>query len=206
MSNTQTNSSRRLVLTALFIAIILLQSIVPWLGMLPLGAFAVGVSVTIITFTVAIGGMVLGPKAGALLGFVWGAYAMWGAWIAAPSIGALIFRNPITSLVPRMLVGIIIGWLYWRFVRNRSMAQQAVWLIGLGGLSAFINTFFVLLSTWVGFNVMHTTFAGIPDNGLANWLIFTLTGFNGIFEIIAGMILVPLVGVPVLTYLNKQLA
>ena len=34
------NSSRHLVLTALFIAIILLQSVVPWLGTLPLGAFA----------------------------------------------------------------------------------------------------------------------------------------------------------------------
>ncbi|MGL5748813.1 MAG: ECF transporter S component, partial [Weissella cibaria] len=57
---TRQTSSRHLVLTALFIAIILLQSIVPWLGTLPLGAFAIGAAVTIITFTVAIGAMVLG--------------------------------------------------------------------------------------------------------------------------------------------------
>ncbi|SUP59499.1 Pantothenic acid ECF transporter S component PanT [Weissella viridescens] len=60
--NAHSQKSRRLVLTALFIAIILVQSLVPWLGTLPIGAFFLGASVTIITFTVAIGAMVLGPK------------------------------------------------------------------------------------------------------------------------------------------------
>lgn len=198
------NSSRHLVLTALFIAIILLQSVVPWLGTLPLGAFAIGVAVTIITFTVAIGAMVLGPRAGALLGFVWGAYSLWHAWTSAPSIGALIFRNPITAIVPRMLVGLIIGYLYWRFVKNRPMGQQTIWLAGLGALSAFVNTFFVLSITWIGFTVMHTTAFGIPDSGLANYLIVSIAGFNGVFEIIVGAILVPLIGIPVLTFFNRQ--
>ncbi|TGE71934.1 ECF transporter S component [Weissella confusa] len=198
------NSSRHLVLTALFIAIILLQSVVPWLGTLPLGAFAIGAAVTIITFTVAIGAMVLGPRAGALLGFVWGAYSLWHAWTSAPSIGALIFRNPITAIVPRMLVGLIIGYLYWRFVKNRPMGQQTIWLAGLGALSAFVNTFFVLSVTWIGFTVMHTTAFGIPDSGLANYLIVSIAGFNGVFEIIVGAILVPLIGIPVLTFFNRQ--
>ena len=198
------NSSRHLVLTALFIAIILLQSVVPWLGTLPLGAFAIGAAVTIITFTVAIGAMVLGPRAGALLGFVWGAYSLWHAWTLAPSIGALIFRNPITAIVPRMLVGLIIGYLYWRFVKNRPMGQQTIWLAGLGALSAFVNTFFVLSITWIGFTVMHTTAFGIPDSGLANYLIVSIAGFNGVFEIIVGAILVPLIGIPVLTFFNRQ--
>lgn len=198
------NSSRHLVLTALFIAIILLQSVVPWLGTLPLGAFAIGAAVTIITFTVAIGAMVLGPRAGALLGFVWGAYSLWHAWTSAPSIGALIFRNPITAIVPRMLVGLIIGYLYWRFVKNRPMGQQTIWLAGLGALSAFVNTFFVLSITWIGFTVMHTTAFGIPDSGLANYLIVSIASFNGVFEIIVGAILVPLIGIPVLTFFNRQ--
>ncbi|MCT0947996.1 ECF transporter S component [Weissella confusa] len=198
------NSSRHLVLTALFIAIILLQSVVPWLGTLPLGAFAIGAAVTIITFTVAIGAMVLGPRAGALLGFVWGAFSLWHAWTSAPSIGALIFRNPITAIVPRMLVGLIIGYLCWRFVKNRPMGQQTIWLAGLGALSAFVNTFFVLSITWIGFTVMHTTAFGIPDSGLANYLIVSIAGFNGVFEIIVGAILVPLIGIPVLTFFNRQ--
>ena len=201
---TRQTSSRHLVLTALFIAIILLQSIVPWLGTLPLGAFAIGAAVTIITFTVAIGAMVLGPKTGALLGFIWGAYSLWHAWTSVPSIGALIFRNPITAIAPRMLVGVIIGYLYWRFVKERPIAHQSAWLVGLGALSAFINTALVLSLTWIGFKVMNTSFTGIPDSGLANWLIISIAGFNGIFEMIVGAILVPLIGIPVLTAFNRR--
>lgn len=54
MMNSQ-NKTRRLVLTALFIAIILVQSIVPWLGLLSITpAAGVGVQVQIISVTVAI--------------------------------------------------------------------------------------------------------------------------------------------------------
>lgn len=202
---TRVNKSRHLVLTALFIAIVLLQSIVPWLGTLPLGAFAIGAAVTIITYTVAIGAMILGPKTGALLGFVWGAYSLWHAWSSVPSIGALIFRNPITALVPRIMVGFLIGYLYQKFVQHRELKKQGPWLVVLGGFSALINTTLVLLITWVSFKVMDTSFTGIPSTNLAQWLIVSIAGFNGIFEIIAGAILVPLVGLPILTYFKNRI-
>ena len=202
---TRVNKSRHLVLTALFIAIVLLQSIVPWLGTLPLGAFAIGAAVTIITYTVAIGAMILGPKTGALLGFVWGAYSLWHAWSSVPSIGALIFRNPITALVPRIIVGFLIGYLYQKFVQHRELKKQGPWLIVLGGFSALVNTTLVLLITWVSFKVMDTSFTGIPSTNLAQWLIVTIAGFNGIFEIIAGAILVPLIGLPILTYFKNRI-
>ncbi|WPQ68638.1 ECF transporter S component [Weissella paramesenteroides] len=202
---TRVNKSRHLVLTALFIAIVLLQSIVPWLGTLPLGAFAIGAAVTIITYTVAIGAMILGPKTGALLGFVWGAYSLWHAWSSVPSIGALIFRNPITALIPRIMVGFLIGYLYQKFVQHRELKKQGPWLVVLGGFSALINTTLVLLITWVSFKVMNTSFTGIPSTNLAQWLIVSIAGFNGIFEIIAGAILVPLIGLPILTYFKNRI-
>lgn len=202
---TRVNKSRHLVLTALFIAVVLLQSIVPWLGTLPLGAFAIGAAVTIITYTVAIGAMILGPKTGALLGFVWGAYSLWHAWSSVPSIGALIFRNPITALVPRIMVGFLIGYLYQKFVQHRELKKQGPWLVVLGGFSALINTTLVLLITWVSFKVMDTSFTGIPSTNLAQWLIVSIAGFNGIFEIIAGAILVPLIGLPILTYFKNRI-
>jgi uncharacterized membrane protein len=202
---TRVNKSRHLVLTALFIAIVLLQSIVPWLGTLPLGAFAIGAAVTIITYTVAIGAMILGPKTGALLGFVWGAYSLWHAWSSVPSIGALIFRNPITALIPRIMVGFLIGYLYQKFVQHRELKKQGPWLVVLGSFSALINTTLVLLITWVSFKVMDTSFTGIPSTNLAQWLIVSIAGFNGIFEIIAGAILVPLIGLPILTYFKNRI-
>ena len=58
----------QMVLSAMFIAIIILQSFVPFLGNLPL----VILDITIIHITVIVGGIVLGPQAGFLLGFTWG--------------------------------------------------------------------------------------------------------------------------------------
>lgn len=197
------NRTRKLVLIALFTAIILIQSMVPMLGLLPLGAFAVGLSVQIIGVTVAIGAIVLGPGAGAFLGFVWGTYALWDAWTSVPSIGALMFRNPLTALVPRILVGLIIGYLYWHWVKGRARQTKTIPLFILGGLAAFINTAFVLIFTWLGFNVMNTTFTGIPDNRLLSWLILSVAGVNGIVEIIVSAILVALIATPVVAYVNR---
>ncbi len=197
----KTQSVRHLVLTALFIAIILLQAMVPWLGNLPINPL---VSVTIITYTVAIGAMILGPKTGLFLGFIWGSYSFYNAWAAGVSLGALMFRNPITAIVPRMAVGLIIGWLYWRFVKNRQTARRPIFLAGLGALAALINTTLVVLSTWIGFNVMHTTFTGIPAGGASvAWLLQVVVGFNGIFEMIACAIFVPVIGSVVLLVADR---
>ncbi|MDK9677369.1 ECF transporter S component [Weissella cibaria] len=198
------NKTRQLVLIAMFTAIILIQSIVPMLGLLPLGAFAVGLAVQIIGVTVAIGAVALGPGSGAFLGFVWGAYALWDAWTSVPSIGALMFRNPLTALVPRILVGLIIGFLYWCFFKDSSERIKPIVFIGLGGLAAFINTAFVLLFTWLGFTVMHTTFTGIPNNHLLGWLILSVAGVNGIVEIIVSAILVGVIATPIMSYLNRR--
>ena len=60
----------QMVLSAMFIAMIILQSFVPFLGNLPL----VILDITIIHITVIVGGIVLGPQAGFLLGFTWGMF------------------------------------------------------------------------------------------------------------------------------------
>ena len=62
------------IVTTLFVAIVLLQMLIPWLGIMPLGAFIIGASATIIQFTVALSGIILGPKYGAVVGFFWGGF------------------------------------------------------------------------------------------------------------------------------------
>ena len=53
----------QMVLSAMFIAMIILQSFVPFLGNLPL----VVLDITIIHITVIVGGIVLGPTSGILI-------------------------------------------------------------------------------------------------------------------------------------------
>lgn len=58
----------RLSILALFIAFVIIQNFVPFLGYIPVGAL----SLTTIQITVIVAAIVLGPTDGAIVGDVWG--------------------------------------------------------------------------------------------------------------------------------------
>ncbi|MCT3070640.1 ECF transporter S component [Leuconostoc citreum] len=181
------------IVTTLFVAIVLLQMLIPWLGIMPLGAFIIGASATIIQFTVALSGIILGPKCGAVVGFFWGGLSFINALTHPGTIGSLMFQNPATAFIPRILVGLVIGWLFNYFLRQRPIATRTIGLGILGVLAALVNTVGVVILTTIGFTVMHTNFTGIPNHNILSWLI-GIVSFNAIFEMIVGFILVMLIG------------
>lgn len=190
MTNQKT---KYLVVAVFFMAIILLQVFIPGLGYIPLGAIVVGAAPTIIQVTVAVSGIVLGPRWGAFIGGFWGVITLLQAWTTPGSIGSLMFQNPLTAIVPRVLIGLIIGWLFNRLLRDKNLGLRTAGLAILGALSAIINTAGVVLLTTFGFTVMHTNFTGIPTHNILGWLI-GIVSFNGIFEIITAAILVAVIG------------
>ena len=181
------------IVTTLFVAIVLLQMLIPWLGIMPLGAFIIGASATIIQFTVALSGIILGPKYGAVVGLFWGGLSFINALTHPGTIGSLMFQNPATAFIPRILVGLVIGWLFNYFLRQRPIATRTIGLGILGVLAALVNTVGVVILTTIGFTVMHTNFTGIPNHNILSWLI-GIVSFNAIFEMIVGFILVMLIG------------
>lgn len=181
------------IVTTLFVAIVLLQMLIPWLGIMPLGAFIIGASATIIQFTVALSGIILGPKYGAVVGFFWGGLSFINALTHPGTIGSLMFQNPATAFIPRILVGLVIGWLFNYFLRQRPIATRTIGLGILGVLAALVNTVGVVILTTIGFTVMHTNFTGIPNHNILSWLI-GIVSFNAIFEMIVGFILVMFIG------------
>ncbi|CDX64426.1 Substrate-specific component PanP of predicted pantothenate ECF transporter [Leuconostoc citreum] len=181
------------IVTTLFVAIVLIQMLIPWLGIMPLGAFIIGASATIIQFTVALSGIILGPKYGAVVGFFWGGLSFINALTHPGTIGSLMFQNPATAFIPRILVGLVIGWLFNYFLRQRPIATRTIGLGILGVLAAIVNTVGVVILTTIGFTVMHTNFTGIPNHNILSWLI-GIVSFNAIFEMIVGFILVMLIG------------
>ncbi|MCT3054181.1 ECF transporter S component [Leuconostoc citreum] len=181
------------IVTTLFVAIVLLQMLIPWLGIMPLGAFIIGASATIIQFTVALSGIILGPKYGAVVGFFWGGLSFINALTHPGTIGSLMFQNPATAFIPRILVGLVIGWFFNYFLRQRPIATRTIGLGILGVLAALVNTVGVVILTTIGFTVMHTNFTGIPNHNILSWLI-GIVSFNAIFEMIVGFILVMLIG------------
>ncbi|GMA69304.1 membrane protein [Leuconostoc litchii] len=189
-----TNSKTKyLVVTTFFMAIILLQVLIPWLGYIPLGAVVVGAQPTIIQFTVAIAAIILGTRRGALIGGFWGLITFWQAWSTPGSIGSLMFQNPFTAFIPRILVGLIIGIIFNKWLRGKNLGIRTIGLGVLGALAALINTVGVVLLTAVGFTIMKTNFTGIPNHNILGWLI-GIVSFNGLFEIITGVILVAVIG------------
>lgn len=187
------NKTKYLIVATFFMAIILLQVLVPWLGYIPLGAVIVGAQPTIIQFTVALAAIILGGKWGAFLGGFWGVITLWQAWSTPGTIGSLMFQNPFTALVPRILIGAVVGWLFNRWLRQKKAGLRTFGLGALGALSALINTVGVVLFTVVGFTVMKTNFTGIPNHNLLGWLV-SLVSFNSLFEVITGVILVSFIG------------
>lgn len=68
------NKTYRLVIRAILTAIIILQTMVPFLGFIPIGI----TSLTIIHITVIVAAIVLGTKDGMFIGLVWGFSRLFG--------------------------------------------------------------------------------------------------------------------------------
>ena len=100
------SKSYRLSIRGILIALIFLQSMVPFLGYIPLFV----TSITIIHITVIVAAVVLGTKDGMLIGTIWGVMTMFRAWtMPTTPMDTLIFTNPIIAVLPRILVGLVAG-------------------------------------------------------------------------------------------------
>lgn len=119
----QTNNKyklRRLVMTAVLSAIIILMAFTP-LGYLKLGP----VSITFLVIPVVIGAIVLGPAGGAVLGGIFGLTSFLQCF-GMDAFGTALFNiNPffmaVVCLLPRVLVGLFSG-LFFRFLHARKNA------------------------------------------------------------------------------------
>ncbi|MFS1173935.1 ECF transporter S component [Enterococcus lactis] len=180
------NKTFRLVLRAILLAIIIVQAMVPWLGFIPLGF----ISLTIIHITVIIAAVVLGPKDGMVIGLFWGIATIVRAY-AMPTtpFDTLVFTNPIISVVPRVLVGLVAGLVFhWIYQKNKSITISSIFA---GVLGSLVNTVLVL-----GFMGLFYTGATADAYGVDSTLLFkTLAGvsaINGIPEAIGAGIITPL--------------
>ena len=94
--------TRSLVRAGILSALIIVMTIVPYTGYINYGL----VEITTLHIVVAVGAVMLGWQYGAVLGFVWGITCVLRALtnpLWAP------FVNPMVSLVPRIVVGIVGG-------------------------------------------------------------------------------------------------
>ncbi len=179
--------------TGLLIAIIILLAFTP-LGYLKLGI----IEITLITIPVVVGAIIMGPKIGALLGFIFGLTSFIQCFGMSPFGAVLLGINPIFTfilcLIPRTLMGYLVG------IISENVFKDKYWLNCLIG--ALLNTILFTLSLILLFggtpfiqDLMRSLFV---DNFFSFAIAFV--GLNGLLE--AGFTSVG--GHYVITALNKK--
>lgn len=175
-----------LTIRSLFIALIIIQSLVPFLGYIPLGV----TNLTIIQVTVIIAGVVLGPRDGLWVGFSWGLIKLFMAYTAPSSLmDTLVFQNPIITIIPRMCVGLFAGYTM-KFLSKYG--SQKVALILAAAVGSLTNTTLVLSFIRI-FAAHGATIAYHTTTQNLTHLLVGVAFTNGIPEVIVSMVLVPII-------------
>lgn len=117
---------RQLTIIGLLAGITIVLGMTGW-GFVPIPP----ISATILHIPTILGGVVEGPKVGMSVGFLFGAYSMVQAYMA-PNILSFAFMNPIISVLPRMLIGLVAALVYM----YSPIKVKAIRI----GLAAFLGT------------------------------------------------------------------
>ena len=192
---------------AIFGAIICIMAFTPFLGYIPLGF----TRATIIHVPVIIASLLMGPKKGAALGFLFGLTSFINntinptptSFVFTPfySIGDVSggFGSMIICFVPRILIGIVPFFVYKLALRLRKSKEpgkysvSGVGLVLAGVSGALVNTLLVMNLILVFF---RETYAAANDVAVSAVYTFTLSviGINGVPEAIVAGILTLLIG------------
>ena len=186
----------QMVLSAMFIAIIILQSFVPFLGNLPL----VILDITIIHITVIVGGIVLVPQAGFLLCFTWGMCSFFRAFTSGSPISLLIFTNPLISVLPRLVMGGLVALFYHK--TTKLIASDQLRMSVAGFLGSIMNTVLVLSSIYL---LMGNQYAELTGKTVAELPLFLMgvVMTNGIAEALAATVMTPIIA-SILVKISKK--
>ena len=190
----KTRTTKELVQLSLFVAIIVLMAVVPFLGYIPLGF----TRATIIHIPVIIGSIILGPKYGAFLGFIFGLTSLVNNTFN-PTVTSFVF-TPFYSLgtydgnfwslvicfIPRILVGIVPYYIYKGLKKVKDSDTLALTCAGVGG--SLTNTLLVMNMIYFFFGQSYASAKEMDISALYG-AILAVIGINGVPEaIVAGVL------------------
>ncbi len=194
-------STMSMVQVAIFGAIICIMAFTPFLGYIPLGF----TRATIIHIPVIIASLLMGPKKGGVLGFLFGLTSFINNTIN-PTATSFVFTpfysmgeisggigSVIICFIPRILVGIIPYFVYKLVLRlssettkNRGVSNIGLVLAGISG--ALVNTLLVMNLIYIFFGDAYIK-ASEKAVSLGYMVILSIIGINGVPEaIIAGIL------------------
>ncbi len=170
----------RLITAAIFIALTFVMTFVPQFGYISYGGV---IEITTLHILIIYGACVLGPAYGALLGGMWGLSCVLRA-TTNPLWG--LFLNPLISVVPRILVGLVAGLVFKALKKTKVPKAVSLGIAAVAG--TLTNTVLVLTAIqftgdWIN---VYANLQAIVQN-----VYGVLISVNGILELVAAVILVP---------------
>lgn len=208
MNNTKIGSKpttqvKGMVQVALFAALIIIMAFTPFLGYIPLGF----TRATIIHIPVIIGALILGPRKGAVLGFVFGLTSLINntmnptatSFVFSPFYSLGEIHGGIGSIIicflPRILVGIIPCYVY-RFMTEITKKWKSSMIVSLGVsgvIGSLTNTLLVMNLIFVFFKDAYAMANDVASNAVYGFIL-SIIGINGVPEAIVAGVLVAFVG------------
>ena len=191
--NKRRSSAYQIAVIGLLVALLLLQTFVPMFGYIRI---LPGVAITTMHLTVITAAIILGPKYGSLMGFIWGCISLTVAWVMpSDPLSILLFRNPIIAIVPRVLCGLFAGLVAYGSFKAVTRRLPA-WRMVLAGVSgALTNTIFVIAGAWLFYASSAAKVVGHGANSSnLGFVMIALLGVNAVTEAITAGILTPLIG------------
>lgn len=176
----------QLTLLSMMIALLIMQTFIPIMGYIPLGP----IDVTIVHITVILTAVLFGKKFGTIMGTIWGSLSLVRALIQ-PTPFNVMFLNPLISVLPRLLVGLISATVFQLLKKYLPKAGAYAVTAGIGTLT---NTVLVLGSIYLFASEAYASALGIPESALLGAL-GTVVMTNGIIEIIAAVVILPILAI-----------
>lgn len=128
-------STRQIASIGIFSAIVMMLSLTP-LGFIPVG----GIVATTLHIPVIIASIYYGYTEGAIVGLVFGLFSMIRA-ATAPTILSFISINPLCSVLPRVLIGLLTAFIYKNLSKlNKENVKKALYI------AYFVITLILLFS------------------------------------------------------------
>jgi len=133
---------------------------IPWVA---------GASLTVMHVPAIVGGILEGPAVGGIVGGIFGLTALVKAATAPQGPIDVFFTNPLVSVVPRILVGIV-AWFFYRLLSRKNIHVAAL----VAGVAGSLTNSLLVLGALVLFGAIP--FASAVSVFVANSIIESVLG------------------------------
>lgn len=183
---------RKMVIIAMLSGICLFLGLTG-LGFIPLPLF----KLTILHLPVIIGAIIEGPVVGGSIGLIFGLFSIYQN-ITAPTPMSPFFYNPLISILPRVLIGVLSYYIY-KIIRSKiknikvSIAIAAVCGSLVNTIGVLGGIYLIYFKDYANILVERGTIASNSLNAVTTALL-TVIGTNGLAEaILSAVIVTPIV-------------